>query len=126
MASKSTDITRKEQEGLTARSSDKQRVAPAVDVFENRDEILVLADLPGVTKEHLTIRMEDSELLIQGTQADAPDPSTWRAVDFYRTFRVPNTVNPEKISAELKNGVLSLKLKKREEAKPKQIEVKVI
>lgn len=125
MAAESTEITRKEQEGLTARSSDKPRVVPAVDVYENKDEILVLADLPGVSKDALAVRLEDSELLIQGSQADPPDESTWRAVDFSRTFRVPNTVDPASVSAELKNGVLSVKLRKREEAKPKQIEVKV-
>ena len=126
MAAKSTEITRKEQEGLTAQSSDKPRVAPPVDVFENKDEILVIADLPGVAKEALRVSLEDSELMIQGTQADATDATAWRAVDFYRTFRVPNTVDPAGVNAELKNGVLSLKLKKREEAKPKQIEVKVL
>ncbi len=126
MAAESTEITRKEQEGLTARSSEKPRVAPAVDVYENKDEILVLADLPGVSKDGLVVRLEDSELLIQGSQADEADASSWRALDFYRTFRVPNTVDPAGVSAELKNGVLSVKLKKREEAKPKQIEVKVL
>ena len=126
MAAKSTEISRKGQEGLTARTSDKPRVAPPVDVYENTDEILVIADLPGVSKDELAVRLEDSELLIQGTQADLSDAPVWQAVDFYRTFRVPNTVDPAGVSAELKNGVLSVKLKKREEAKPKQIEVKVL
>jgi len=125
MTTQSTEIARKEQEGLTARASEKPRVAPPVDVFENKDEILVLADLPGVTKDALSVRLEDQELMIQGTQPDSPDSSSWPAVDFYRTFRVPNTIDPNGVIAELKNGILSIKLKKREETKPKQIEVKV-
>jgi len=125
MATQSSEITRNKQEGLTVRASEKPRVAPPVDVYENKDEILVLADLPGVTKEALSIKLEDSELSIQGTQSDPPNASLWQAVDFYRTFSVPNTVDANGVSAELKNGVVSIRLKKREEAKPRQIDIKV-
>jgi len=126
MAAKSSEITRKEQEGLTSRASDKPRMAPPVDVFENQDEILVYADFPGVSKDDLTVRLDDSELLIEGSQANAPTDSSWQPVDFYRTFRVPNSVDPNGVSAELKNGVLSVRLRKREEAKPRQIDIKVM
>lgn len=126
MESKSNEITRKEQDTLTDRKSGKPRLIPPVDVFENKDEILVIADLPGVAKDSLSIRMEDSELLIQGSQEEARDGVQWQTIEFHRSFRVPNSVDPAGISAELKQGVLNLKLKKREEAKPKQIEVKVL
>lgn len=126
MESKSQEITQKEQEALTDRKSGKPRLIPPVDVFENKEEILVVADLPGVTKDSLSIRMEDAELMIQGSQEEASEGVQWQAVEFFRTFRVPNSVDPRGISAELKQGVLNLKLKKREEAKPKQIEVKVL
>jgi HSP20 family molecular chaperone IbpA len=127
MASKeqSSEITRQEQEGLTERESDKPRLVPPVDVLENQDEILVVADLPGVSKDNLTIRLEESELLIRGEQADPGEGTGWQPVEFHRAFRVPNTVDPGGIGAELKGGVLRLQLKKREEAKPRQIEVKV-
>ncbi len=126
MTTQAKDITRSEQEGLTERASDKPRLIPPVDVLENKDEILVVADLPGVTKEGLTIRMEDSELLLQGAQPNPSENEQWQPVEYHRTFRVPNTVDPAGISAELENGVLRVTLKKREEAKPRKIEVKVV
>ena len=126
MAKQAKEITRTEKEGLTERASDRPRLVPPVDVLENKDEILVFADLPGVSKEALTIRMEDSELLIHGAQPDPSGDEQWLPVDFYRAFRLPNTVDPAGISAELKNGVLRLTLKKREEAKPRRIDVKIV
>jgi HSP20 family molecular chaperone IbpA len=123
--SQSTEITRKEQEGLTERASEMPRLVPPVDVLENQDEIRVVADLPGVSRENLTIRLEESELLLRGEQTDPGEGKAWQPVAFHRTFRVSNTVDPEGVSAELKNGVLTVQLKKREEAKPRQIEVKV-
>lgn len=127
MANEAKEITRAEQEGLTERKSEKPRLVPPVDVMENNDEILVLADLPGVAKEDLTIQMDNAELLICGSQSQQPhETSTWRVVEFYRTFRVPNTVDPEGISAELSQGVLRLKLKKHEQSKPRNIEIKML
>jgi HSP20 family protein len=126
MAKQSKEINRTEKEQLTERASDKPRLVPPVDVLENKDEILVIADLPGVSKEGLTVRLEDSELLIQGAQPDPGGDEQWQPVEFYRAFRVPNTVEPAGITAELKQGVLRLTLKKREEAKPRRIEVKVV
>ncbi len=125
MAKQKKEITRTEKQELTERASNKPRLIPPVDVLENKDEILVIADLPGVSKEELTIRMEDQELLILGSQPDPVGDERWQPVEYARSFRVPNTVDPGGISAELKQGVLRLTLKKREEAKPRRIEVKV-
>jgi HSP20 family protein len=69
--------------------------------------------------------MEDQELLIQGAQPDPSGDEPWQPLEFSRVFRVPNTVDPAGISAELKQGVLRLTLKKREEAKPRRIEVQI-
>lgn len=126
MESNSNEITRSQKETLTAPKSDHHRLIPPVDVFENKDEILLVADLPGVTKELLTIRLEDGDLLIQGSQEEPVEGVQWRSVEFVRSFRVPNSVDPSGISAELKQGILHLKLRKREEAKPKQIEIKAL
>lgn len=126
MTTQANEISPREKDGLTERTSDKPRLIPPVDVLENENEILVIADLPGVTKENMTIRMEDSDLFIQAAQPDPSEKEAWQPVEFYRTFRVPNTVDPAGITAELKQGVLHLTLKKREETKPRQIEVKVM
>lgn len=126
MASQSKEITRVEQEGLTEQKRETPRVTPLVDVIENNDEIMVVADLPGVAKENLTVQLDDAELLIRGAQSESHRTSDWQDVEFYRSFRVPNTVDPNGITAELNHGVLRVKLKKDEKAKPKQIEVKLL
>jgi HSP20 family molecular chaperone IbpA len=102
---------------------------PRVDILENEDEIVLYADMPGVDSESLDIQFEDRQLTIHG-KVD------WRhsemnfvggeygVGDFYRTFTIGETIDPEKISAEIKNGVLKLHLPKAEAAKPRKITVK--
>jgi HSP20 family molecular chaperone IbpA len=106
-----------------SRADDAVTVAPPVDIYENVDEILVVADFPGVPTEALTVRLDGPELLIEGTQAAAADAAT-RALRFSRAFRVPETVDPERISAEMTHGVLRVHLAKSEAAKPRRIQVK--
>jgi len=126
MASKSKEITRVEQEGLTEHKSEMRRFTPLMDVIENEDEIMVLADLPGVAKENLTVQLDDAELLIRGAQSESQRTSEWQDVEFYRSICVPNTFNPDGITVELNLGVLRVKLRKDEKAKPKQIKVKLL
>lgn len=98
------------------------RVAPPVDIYENQDEILLVADFPGVPKDGLSVRLDRSELLIEGTQE-----SEWESLPrlaFSRAFRVPNTVDPKGVRAELNRGVLTVRLAKSEAAKPRRIEVR--
>ncbi len=96
-------------------------VPAPVDIYENKDEILMIADFPGVATEDLNIRLDGAELHILGspsaTYEDAP-PLT-----FSRTFRVPNTVDPSSVTAELSHGVLRVHLTKAEAAKPRRITV---
>lgn len=99
-------------------------VTPPVDIYENQDEILVVADFPGVEKDSVSVRLDRAELLIEGTQVLPADQPGVTRLSFSRTFRVPNTVNPEGISAELSQGVLQVHLAKSEAAKPKRIEVR--
>lgn len=100
------------------------RITPRVDIYENQDEILVLADFPGVPKDLVSVRLDRSELLIEGTQVVPEEQSRARPLSFSRTFRVPNTVDPNGVSAELSQGVLQVRLAKSEAAKPKRIEVR--
>jgi len=104
-------------------------VAPAVDVFENRDEYLIRADLPGVTAERLNVRLEQGELLVEGTW-DVAGPGTlvaceYRPVDFRRLFLVPDAIHAEGVSASLVDGVLEVRIPKSEAVKPRQIRIKV-
>jgi HSP20 family protein len=117
------------------RSSDESSIttwAPAVDIFETEQELVVKADLPDIKPEELDIRVENNILTIRGERKfeKKVNESNYLRVEraygaFSRSFSLANTVNSEAIKAEYKNGVLTLTVPKREEAKPKQIKVNV-
>jgi len=106
--------------------------APAVDIFESEHELIVKADLPDVKPEELDIRVENNILTIRGERKfeKKVDEKNYLRVErsygsFARSFSLANTVNSEAIKADYKDGVLTLTIPKREEAKPKQIKVNV-
>ena len=109
--------------------SQERYITPPVDIFETADGLVLKADLPGVAKEGLDVRVENSLLTIRGKAAHAApgDPvyAEYGLVNFFRQFELNERVDQSKISADLKHGVLTLNLPKAEEAKPRQIEVKV-
>ena len=106
------------------RLSELPTVIPPVDIFENDDEILVVADFPGVETDQVDVRLEGGQIDIEGRQAQADEQArSLPPVMFARSFRVPETVNPEGVTAELKAGVLRVHLKKSEAAKPRRIKV---
>jgi HSP20 family protein len=94
-------------------------VSPAVDVYENKEELVIFADLPGVEKDDLTVALEKNQLSLRGKRTHAG-----RAFDYARTFVVPSGIDADGISAELKHGVLSLRLPKSAALKPRAIAVK--
>lgn len=108
--------------------SQERYVSPPVDIFETTNGLVVTADLPGVAKEGLDIRVENNLLTIRGKAAHAaPGDPIYREyglVNFFRQFELNERVDQNKISAELKHGVLTLSLPKAEEAKPRKIEVR--
>ena len=106
--------------------------APSVDIYETEHELVVKADLPDVKPEELDIRVENNILTIRGERKfeKSVNESNYLRVErsygsFARSFSLANTVNSEAIKADYKNGVLTLSIPKREEAKPKQIKVNV-
>src|SRR6201987_1172506 len=117
------------------RTSDESSIttwAPVVDIFETEHELVVKADLPDIKPEELDIRVENNILTIRGERKfeKKVNESNYLRVEraygsFSRSFSLANTVNSEAIKAEYKNGVLTLTIPKREEAKPKQIKVNV-
>ncbi|MBN2716645.1 MAG: Hsp20/alpha crystallin family protein [Deltaproteobacteria bacterium] len=94
-----------------------QRVMPAVDIFENDNELVFVADMPGVAKDGLDVQVEKMELTLSGAVTEA--------YRYERSFKLPATVDVEKVSASLKNGVLNVTFKKAESAKPKKIKVEL-
>jgi HSP20 family protein len=109
--------------------SQEQYVVPPVDIYETGDGLVVKADLPGVAKENLDVRVENNLLTIRGKSAHlAPGDPIYREyalANFFRQFELNERVDQAKISADLKHGVLTLQLPKAEEAKPRKIDVKV-
>ena len=104
-------------------------VTPPVDIYEMPDGLVVTADLPGVTHEHLDVRVDNHVLTIRA-QADyahlaEPTYREYELVNYFRQFELSDKVDEGKISADLKHGVLTLTLPKAEEAKPRQITVAV-
>jgi HSP20 family protein len=106
--------------------------APAVDIMETEHELVVKADLPDIDPKDLDIRVENNILTIlceRKFEKQVNDGNYLRVEraygSFARSFSLANTVNTEAIKAEYQNGVLTLHIPKREEAKPKQIKVNV-
>jgi HSP20 family protein len=103
-------------------------IRPAVDIFETEENLTLVADLPGVEKDQLDINLERGLLTLKGTvKRTGKGKSVFREfslADYYRQFRLPDEIDAGKISAEFKNGVLTLTLPKPEAAKPRRIEIR--
>ena len=115
-----------------AGQSDLATWAPAVDVFETENELVVKADLPDMNEKDIDVRVENNTLTVRGErkfEQQANEDNYLRIERAYgtftRSFSLPNTVNPEAIRAEYRNGVLTVRMPKREESKPKQIKIGV-
>jgi HSP20 family protein len=116
----------------TGEESNLTSWAPAVDIYETEHELVVKADVPDVDPKDLDIRVENNILTIRGERKfeKKVDENNYLRVEraygsFARSFTLANTVNAEAIKADYQNGVLTLSIPKREEAKPKQIKVNV-
>jgi len=130
MAEKTVATADVQQPKTTESTRNQERyVAPPVDIYETRDGLVVLADLPGVAKEALEIRVDNNVLTIRGHARHAvPADVTYREyelINFFRQFELHEKVDQQRITADLKCGVLTLNLSKAEETKPRQIEVRV-
>jgi len=102
---------------------------PRVDILETEQEVLLLADLPGVKPSDVDVRFENGELTIHGRRTSShtgKQRALWEyePAHYHRAFRLTEDVAADKIQAELKNGVLTVRLPKAEAAKPRRIAVK--
>ena len=105
---------------------------PAVDIFETESDLVLKADLPEVELKDINVRVENETLSIEGERKFEHEDRAkgYHRIErsygrFVRSFGLPNTVDNEKVAAEYKNGVLTVKLPKKEAAKPRQIKVDV-
>jgi len=106
--------------------------APVVDIYEHEGNIVLKAELPGIEPKDVDIRVENNVLSLRGERRVDNDikKESYHRVEraygqFSRSFTLPNVVDTEKIKAEYKDGVLRLTLPKKEEAKPRQIQINV-
>lgn len=110
------------------KTREMNEVRPAVDIYENDDEILLHVDMPGVVKDDIKVDIDNGTLSISGIRKlEAEGVATYEEftdVEYVRSFSVPQTIEINKVEAELKNGILKLHLPKSEAVKPRQIEIK--
>lgn len=105
---------------------------PAVDIYENENELVIKADLPDIDEKDLDVRVENNTLTVRGErkfEQEVKEENYLRVERAYglfsRSFSLPNSVNTEAIKAEYKNGVLTVELPKRAESKPKQVKINI-
>ncbi len=121
---KKRELEGKEESTIPART-----FMPTADIYEDRDSLKVILEMPGVEKGNVDVRVEDGVLFVE----DRLDLTKYRGLqplyteynigNYARSFRLSNAIDQEKIGAELKDGVLSLTLPKAEKAKPRTIQV---
>ncbi|RQS97753.1 Hsp20/alpha crystallin family protein [Burkholderia seminalis] len=129
-----TQLAERDPSALTRRATEQPArritLTPAVDIYEDSQGITLWADLPGVTKDKLDVKVHDGSLSIEA-EAAVPTPAQLRLQHaevrephFARTFTLSPDFDTSKIEASLRDGVLKLTLPRRDEARPRRIEVK--
>jgi HSP20 family protein len=117
-------------EDLWGRTGAGGRVAPSVDINEDENEYIVTAELPGVRPEDVTVELEDDVLTIRGEKRSEREEKKERRRlversygTFTRSFSLPANADPERVSASFKDGVLTVRIGKRPETKPRTVDI---
>ncbi len=124
------NVASRHSESAQETKKQERAIRPAVDIFEDETGITVHADMPGVSRDRLDIQIDGDSLTITG-DVRIPTPEQMDAVyadvrssRYQRSFSLSRELDSEHIDASLKDGVLSLRIPKREEHKPRKIEIK--
>lgn len=119
----------KTHDAVTEPVDARPTVRPAVDIYENQDELLLVVDLPGVAPDQLMLDLDKDTLTIIGRRPASP-PEGARILtgqgfgwDFKRQFTVPAQIDQDRIKADLKDGVLEVRLPRSERSKPRRIAI---
>ncbi|MFX1767256.1 Hsp20/alpha crystallin family protein [Paraburkholderia sp. A1RI-2L] len=132
--SDTTELSKRDQPAVTrserGAAARRMTITPAVDIYEGTQGVTLWADLPGVTRDKLDVRVHDSSLVIEA-EAVVPTPANLRLQHaevreprFARTFTLSPDFDTSKIEASLQDGVLKLTIPRRDEARPRRIEVR--
>lgn len=139
MATKSTEVVERRSSDVQAPTTRAGEVGtalrqapllPPVDIFEDGDGLTLLADLPGVSKDRLNVRVDRNQLVLEGDiEIELPDVldalyADVRSTHYERRFALSDELETDKIEATLKDGVLTVRIPKRAELRPRRIEVK--
>jgi len=121
---------RNENDNRLATTQARAELMPPVDIYDEGDKIVLLADMPGVAPDALDVQYERGQLTIHGRQEHRQKDAElalgeFELGDYRRTFAIGEEIDPASITAELKNGVLRLNLFRVEARKPQKIAVKV-
>jgi len=114
--SKETRLEKKQQTGVAEPVDERPSIAPPVDIYENNDEYLIVADVPSVTGDKVRLNLEEDQLTLRARRIDD--------VDYKRSFYLPDGVDFDKADADIKDGVLTVHLPKAAAVKPRRIAVK--
>jgi len=129
LATENPTAVRKTGEKSLATRDETRYIAPPVDIYETDDALIVVVDLPGVEKDEVDVRVEDNILTIRGKASYTAQPNSlhgeFSLEGYYRQFQLSDEVDQNRISAESKDGVLTIRLAKAEKTMPKQIKVKL-
>ena len=105
--------------------------SPAVDIYETETAIILKVELPGLSKDDISIEIKDNNLILRGERKFEKDirEESYHRIErsygtFSRTFSLPNAIDRNKVDATFKDGILEITIPKAEETKPKQIEIK--
>lgn len=127
----SREVSSADASSRQAKPSQSSVLLPPVDIFEDESGFTLIADMPGVAKEQLVVRVTGDNLLIEGA-ASVPVTGNMELVygeiqspQYRRSFTLSRELDPGKIEAKLANGVLNLRIPKAEEARPRRIDVSV-
>lgn len=102
------------------RTSERRAVPPAVDIFENGEQIVLIADVPGVSLDGVTVDLHKDRLTLTARRAD---DAAVKGPDYHRVFQVPQGIDGEKISAQLAFGVLTVTLPKSAALRPRRVQI---
>ncbi len=130
MTEKTVPIKR-ESTDLQATREDARYLIPAVDIFERENELVVICDVPGVDQTGVSVGVDENILTIEAKTLDREEDASkeihreYQLANYHRQFELSDVIDQEKITAELKHGVLTITLPKAEKAKPKKIDIRI-
>ena len=125
------DVATTESNAVREAEEQRRAIRPLVDIFEDEKGITVQADMPGVSKDQLEVHIDSDTLNIQGRAAvSTPDGmealhADIRSTCYQRSFSLSSELDGDRVDASLKDGVLTLSIPKREQFKPRKIDVRV-